>query len=234
MPGPGAPPPARWPSGSGQGALAGIDWPATLYAKGQARLQPAHWRWRRTPPRPPRLQLILLDCSGSMHRQGRLALAKGWVLRLMAQATRRGDRLALIRFGGQGAECLLAPQAARRAMAVAVRPLGGGGGTPLAQALQLAATLCAGPAQVPSHTWLLSDGGADGPALPPRPPGRLLSVVDFDDPWAPTGQAAAWVAHWGASWLHAGAATGTTGSGAAASGATGSGPVPAPFPVAAP
>ena len=113
----------------------GIDWLRTLVAKGPARLQPAHLRRRPASAVPPCLHLIALDTSGSMRQGGRLAWAKGYAARLIEQAARAGDEVALLSFGGQGVELLLPPGPARTAGTARVRPLGGGGGTPLAAGL---------------------------------------------------------------------------------------------------
>lgn len=87
----------------------GIDWPRTLVAKGPERLQAAHLRRRPASAVPPCLHLIALDTSGSMRQGGRLAWAKGYAARLIEQAARAGDEVALLSFGGQGVELLLPP-----------------------------------------------------------------------------------------------------------------------------
>ncbi len=76
------------------------------------------------------LQLIVLDSSGSMQRGARLAQAKGYAARLIEQAARAGDHVALLAFGGQGAQgvqLLLPPGPARASGVARVRPLATGG-----------------------------------------------------------------------------------------------------------
>jgi magnesium chelatase subunit D len=106
--------------------------------------------------------IFLVDASGSAAAQ-RLAEAKGAVELLLAESYVRRDRVALIAFRGTRAEPVLPPT---RALARAKRALGGlpgGGGTPLAAALD------AGLAEAEAalrHGWtptlvLLTDGRAN-------------------------------------------------------------------------
>jgi magnesium chelatase subunit ChlD-like protein len=114
---------------------AAIAWLPTVVAKGPAPLQREHLRRQPMALRGSRLHCIVLDTSGSMRRRGRLALAKGHAAFMIEQAARQGDDVALLRFGGQGVELLLPPGRARAAGSQRLRPVGGGGGTPLAEAL---------------------------------------------------------------------------------------------------
>lgn len=82
---------------------------------------------------------FVVDASGSAAAQ-RLGEAKGAVETLLAESYSRRDRIALISFRGTTAELLLPPT---RALARARRLLGdlpGGGGTPLAAAIDAATT----------------------------------------------------------------------------------------------
>ena len=179
---------------------AAIAWLPTLVAKGPARLQVAHLRHKPTATGQPCLHLIALDTSGSMRQGGRLAWAKGYAARLIEQAARAGDHVALVAFGGQGVQLLLPPGPARTAGTARVRPLGGGGGTPLAAGLAEAERLLrtarrqrgAGAA---ACLWLLTDGRTlEQPAAPAA--ATHVVVVDFDDPLRPVGRCAAWAAAW--------------------------------------
>lgn len=194
-----------------------IAWLPTLIAKGPARLARPHLRHAPRAVQAARLHCIVLDTSGSMRQQGRLALAKGQVAALLDLATRQGDEVAVLSFGGQGVDLLLPPGPARAVARHRLRPLGGGGGTPLAQALDEADRLlqrAARAASVPAGAgpaggrafecwlWLLSDGRTLEQPRAPRAAQHVV-IVDFDDPRKAVGRCAAWAAAWGASYHRA-------------------------------
>ncbi|WP_310311471.1 VWA domain-containing protein [Hydrogenophaga palleronii] len=179
---------------------AGIDWVRTLLAKGPQRLAASHLRHRPLSARVASLHLIALDISGSMRNGGRLARAKGYAAHLIEQAARAGDDVALLCFGGQGVELLLPPGPARTAGSARVRPVGGGGGTPLAACLKEAERLLRmvkkkGGGSGAAHLWLLTDGRTlEQPAAPLAP--DHIVIVDFDDPPRSLGRCAAWAERW--------------------------------------
>jgi len=172
-----------------------------LLAKGPQPLQSAHLRYTEPLVKPARLHLIVLDTSGSMRQRGRLALAKGHAEWLIAQAARVGDHVALLCFGGQGVALQLPPGPARASGRSKVRPLGGGGGTPLTHALTEADQLLRvaqrrhGPSE--SWLWLLTDGRTLEQPVAPRLAGHVV-IVDFDEPGRAIGRCAAWALRWGA------------------------------------
>lgn len=179
---------------------AGIDWARTLLAKGPQRLAASHLRRRPLSARVASLHLIALDTSGSMRQAGRLARAKGYAAYLIERAARAGDDVALLCFGGQGVELLLPPGPARTAGSVRVRPVGGGGGTPMTACLNEAERLLSaaqkrnGLSGV-THLWLLTDGRTlEQPEAIPS--AHHIVVVDFDDPLRPIGHCAAWAKRW--------------------------------------
>lgn len=209
----------RWPSPSvdslsapatrdaGAAEVGAIAWLATLRAKGAQALQTDHLRRLPLPARHARLHCIVLDTSGSMRAQGRLALAKGHAAQLIAQAAQQGDDVALLQLGGDGVQLLLAPGRARASGSLRLRAVGGGGGTPLAQALAQAEQLLQrtqrrqGP--LDCWLWLLTDGRTlEAPQPPPSAQHRV--ILDFDDPRQPLGRCASWAAHWGAAHYRAG------------------------------
>ncbi|SFU52317.1 magnesium chelatase subunit ChlD-like protein [Polaromonas sp. YR568] len=168
-------------------------------AKGPAPLQREHLRRQPVALRTGRLHCIVLDTSGSMRQRGRLALAKGHAAFMIEQAARQGDDVALLSFGGQGVELLLPPGRARAAASQRLRPVGGGGGTPLAAALAQADRLLqhslrvGGP--VECWLWLLTDGRTlEQPQAPLA--AQHLVIVDFDDPKKNLGRCAVWAARW--------------------------------------
>lgn len=178
-----------------------IAWLPTVVAKGPAPLQREHLRHQPVALRSSRLHCIVLDTSGSMRQRGRLALAKGHAAFMIEQAARQGDDVALLRFGGQGVELLLPPGRARAAGSQRLRPVGGGGGTPLAEALFQADRLLQRTLRKNGLTecwlWLLTDGRTlEQPQAPLTP--QHLVIVDFDDPKKNLGRCAAWAMRWGA------------------------------------
>ncbi len=107
---------------------------------GRLRIAREDIRIRRFQERSETATLFLVDASGSA-ALNRLAEAKGAVELLLAECYIRRDRVALLAFRGTGAELLLPPThslvRARRSLA----GLPGGGGTPIAAALDEALTL---------------------------------------------------------------------------------------------
>ena len=196
-----APQPVLARAQAAAGAVGGdIDWLRTLVAKGLAPLQRSHVRWRQTPAQQPHLHVIALDTSGSMRQGGRLAWAKGYAARLIELAARAGDHVALLSFGGQGVQWLLPPGPARAAGSARVRPVGGGGGTPLAAALAevnkvLGQARRRAGAPTRSGLWLLTDGRTLESPPAPQAASHIV-LVDFDDPLRPVGRCAAWAQLW--------------------------------------
>ena len=179
-------------------AGAAIAWLPTLVAKGPLPLRREHLRHQPVHAAVPTLHLIVLDASGSMRQGGRLALAKGYAARLIELAARAGDDVALLSFGGAGVELLVPPGPARAAGAARVRQCGGGGGTPLAQALAMAERLLAGPSargRREATLWLLTDGRTLEQPEPPSIAGHIV-IIDFDHPGRPIGRCAAWAQRW--------------------------------------
>lgn len=136
-----------------------------------------------------------------MRRGGRLACAKGHALQLIEQATRAGEEVGLLTFGGRGVELLLSPRRSGRTAGARVAALGGGGGTPLtaglAQAERLLHQVRRRDGSVEPWVWLLTDGRSLEQPQAPAAAGRIV-VVDFDDPARGIGRCAVWAARWGA------------------------------------
>jgi magnesium chelatase subunit D len=83
--------------------------------------------------------LFVVDASGSSALY-RLAEAKGAVELLLAETYARRDRVSLLAFRGQGTEVLLPPTRALARAKKVLAALPGGGGTPLAHAIEAAMT----------------------------------------------------------------------------------------------
>jgi magnesium chelatase subunit D len=88
-----------------------------------------------------RRYLFVIDASGSQAVQQRMRLVKGAVEGLLGHSVRRRDEVAIISFRGPGAEIALTPTSDLESARQALRYLPTGGRTPLAHALELAATL---------------------------------------------------------------------------------------------
>ncbi|MHB1486288.1 MAG: AAA family ATPase [Acidimicrobiales bacterium] len=119
------------------------------------------------------LVILAVDASGSMGAQRRMEAAKSAVLSLLVDAYQRRDRVALVTFGGGGAEVVLRPTSSVEVAKARLGPLVTGGRTPLGPGilagLDLAAAARPGPFQ--PLLVLVTDGRATT-----GPPGQ--------DPWS--------------------------------------------------
>lgn len=104
------------------------------------RVRPDDFRIRRLIEPAGTTAIFVVDASGSaaLHR---MAEAKGAVELLLAEAYSRRDAVGLIAFRGTAAEVLLPPTRAIAAAKRALAALPGGGGTPLASAIDRAREL---------------------------------------------------------------------------------------------
>jgi magnesium chelatase subunit ChlD-like protein len=197
----------RWPSSAGVATAAAnglpgtrIAWLRTLAAKGPLPLRAAHLRFARSAQPCGALHCFVLDCSGSMLADARLALAKGLLVAMFERA--RGDRheAALICFGGTRADLRFGPAVPRWWNERWLQPIGGGGGTPFVPGIERAAQLLAraarrNPAQQ-RWLWVLSDGRSAG--TPTRPDAADHVVfVDFERDTLPLGRCGQLAHAWG-------------------------------------
>lgn len=104
------------------------------------RLSPGDLRHRLRKSRSGRLQLIVLDASGSMARDA-IRRAKGVALAMLDQAYIERCSVAVVVARGRSAYLALPPTRSTRRVAECLRRLPAGGGTPLASAYLLAARL---------------------------------------------------------------------------------------------
>jgi len=179
LPGPGRPgaivPAARAGAGGGTVAVG-----ATLGAAASRRagrgatggegesvlaVEPEDLRVRRREPAIGRCILFLVDASGSMAAQGRMALAKGAIGQLLRDVYRRRERVGLIAFRAGGAELLLPPTGSAELAETRLSALPTGGRTPLAHGLRLAREVFARLEQrgQPALLVVISDGRANVP-----------------------------------------------------------------------
>jgi len=108
--------------------------PAHSDASSRVLLRAEDFHTKRYQQHSPTCLILALDASGSaaIHR---LAQAKGAVELLLAQSYARRDSVCVIGFRGARAECLLPPTRSLVRAKRALAGLPGGGGTPLASAL---------------------------------------------------------------------------------------------------
>ena len=97
-----------------------------------------------------------------MLRGGALSLAKGLAQALERAASQVGAQAALISFRGPAARTEATSQAGKATFSRAISLLGGGGGTPLVEALTEVARLSRRPTfrarSIPKRLFLLTDG----------------------------------------------------------------------------
>jgi len=104
------------------------------------RVEPDDFRVMRLRQRQETTAIFVVDASGSA-ALNRLAEAKGAVELLLADCYVRRDRVAVLGFRGKGAELLLPPTRSLVRAKRSLAGLPGGGGTPLAAALDATAAL---------------------------------------------------------------------------------------------
>ncbi len=120
------------------------------------------FRLRRFRHRAATTTVFVVDASGSSAR-ARLAEAKGAVELLLAASYARRDRVSLIAFGGRAARCVLPPTRALARARRELASLAAGGGTPLANGLDLAREAAAAATATGDDALIvvLTDGGAN-------------------------------------------------------------------------
>lgn len=131
-------------------------------ASAGVRVRPGDFRVRRLKPRATSTTIFAIDASGSsaLHR---MAEAKGAVELMLAECYVRRDRVAVLAFRGSGSDLVLPPTRSLVRAKRALAGLPGGGGTPLAAALDAASELVAAIRRqggTPSLV-LLTDGRAN-------------------------------------------------------------------------
>lgn len=138
----------------------GADRAATPTAR--LRLVPDDFRVKRLVRKTGATVIFAVDASGSSALQ-RLGEAKGAVELLLGESYVRRDKVALIAFRGTAADVVLPPTRSLARARRALAGLAGGGGTPLASAIDAAATLALRVRREGGHPLvvLLTDGRAN-------------------------------------------------------------------------
>ncbi len=145
------------------------------------RIEPQDLREPRHEAKTGNLLVLAVDASGSMGADARMGAVKGALLGLLVDAYQRRDRVALVTFGGAGAEVVLRPTGSVEIARGRLEALPTGGDTPLADGVRTALDLA-----VRSATPTLQ------PLLVVVTDGRATAGAD---PWAEALVAAAAVAH---------------------------------------
>jgi magnesium chelatase subunit D len=156
--------------------------PPTSPAHLAVRLAPYDLRFQRRHAPLGRLLLFVVDASGSMAGQRRIAMAKGAIEALLLDAYRRRDRVAMIAFRGMRAEVVLPPTNSVDLARRRSRDLPAGGTTPLAAALDLTHYVV---------TRYAGQGSNIAPVVVVLSDGRANVAADGADPWESALRAAA-------------------------------------------
>jgi magnesium chelatase subunit ChlD-like protein len=157
---------------------------------------------------PASLHCVLVDCSASMLSGRRLAQAKGFLMQLIQEAYEQAADVAIVTFAADQATVVLQPTRAKPQTSQSVsswlKPLRGGGGTPLLKGIEASEQLLARSRHLkPLQSrwlWLLSDGRSrDTPAAPAAAAMRV--VVDCESQRVPLRRCRLIAQRWGAHYL---------------------------------
>lgn len=156
---------------------AAAPWQRLRGSDGRVRVRPEDFRLKRLKRPAQTTTIFVVDASGSS-ALNRLAEAKGAIELLLADCYVRRDEIALIAFRGAGADLLLPPTRSTARAKRSLTALPGGGGTPLASAVELAYGLAGQVARSGRRPVLLflTDGGAN--IARDGSPGRAKARVD--------------------------------------------------------
>ncbi|MFL9904404.1 VWA domain-containing protein [Paraburkholderia fungorum] len=181
-----------------------IAWLPTLTAMRQDTLRTGHLRFVREAPQGGVLHCFVLDCSGSMLGGQRLALAKGLLIALFDRASAARAEAALVCFGGAGADLRFGPAVPRWWNERWLRPVGGGGGTPLGSGVRQAAQVLERSARrKPAQQrwlWILTDGRSGDQPVRPLHADEVV-FVDFERETVRLGRCRTLADAWGAALL---------------------------------
>lgn len=195
---------AAAPAQAHAAAMQSIDWVRTLAARGQQRLQAAHIQRQTAEHYHTAMHCIVLDCSASMLHSGALAQAKGVLLALLQSIYQQRAHASLLCFGGQGLQWRLRTQRPPAWNDSWLAPIGGGGHSPLAQALSEADCALQTAKRYPLTArtlWLLSDGRV--PSLPAMPEhAAQIHLIDCELTRIPLARMAQLAQQWQCGYQH--------------------------------
>lgn len=143
----------------------------------RVRVRPDDFRLRKLIEPAGTTAIFVVDASGSA-ALNRMAEAKGAVELLLAEAYSRRDEVGLIAFRGTEAEVLLSPTRAIAAAKRALAALPGGGGTPLASAIDRARELVAQARRTGNDTVVVFLTDARANVARDGSPGRPQAELD--------------------------------------------------------
>jgi magnesium chelatase subunit D len=160
-----------------------VDWFQTLLGnRGQWPLQRLIRRRQATGQ--PRLHLVLLDTSASTLKNNRFAEAKAVILKIAEQAYLAREQLTILGFGNKRVETLLPRKRAPRALRKLLDEIEAGGGTPLLEVIQQAATYREQQTRQQSglqiDNYLITDGKSSIALDQLEPIGQTL-LIDIED-----------------------------------------------------
>lgn len=121
-------------------------------------IMPESLRYQKVAGRGRRNYLFIIDSSGSMVADDRLAKVKGCVISLLESAYAKRVRVAIIGYGGTTARLVLPFTSSSELAAERIGEMRGGGSTPLVDALGLAGNLIDRMRDEDLSVYLLSDG----------------------------------------------------------------------------
>lgn len=124
------------------------------------------------------LLILTVDASASMGAERRMEAVKGAVLSLLLDAYQRRDRVAVVTFGGDGAEVVLRPTGSLEIARARLSTLSTGGRTPLAAGIDSAVGVAkVAPASHKPLLIFISDGRATAAAPGDDPLGSAMTAA---------------------------------------------------------
>ena len=118
-------------------------------------------RYQKTAGRGRQNILFIIDTSGSMLSEDRLAYVKGCVISLLESSYAKRVRVGIISFGGTSARLELPFTSSAELAAERISSLKGGSATPMVQAFAIAANLLDRMRDEDLSVYILSDGRYD-------------------------------------------------------------------------